>query len=117
VNVPSSKGIARLVFLAGALAIGLYLFRASPRDVTLVYDFGRAQARSLQVEIARRGRTVRNAEFHFPSGAPGQVVHRLRLPDGEYSLRLTWRSDGGPRTAERPLSIQESGTVVVPVDQ
>ncbi len=112
----TGKGIARLVLLGGGLAIGLYFLRASPRDVTLVYDFGRAPARVLEVDIGKAGQAVRHAEFRFPSGAPGQVVHRVRLTDGQYSVRLNWQAVGSPRTLEKPISVKESGTVVLPLD-
>ncbi len=102
----TGKGIARLVLLGGGLAIGLYFLRASPRDVTLVYDFGRAPARVLEVDIGKAGQAVRHAEFRFPSGAPGQVVHRVRLTDGQYSVRLNWQAVGSPRTLEKPISVK-----------
>ncbi len=107
--------MARLVLLGGAVVVGFYLFHASPREVTLVYDFGRVPAHGLEVEIARDGRTVRRADFRFPSGAPGQVVHRVRLPDGDYSVLLAWDGGGAARSLERQVTVRESGTVVLPV--
>jgi len=137
------RQIARLVLLGGAVALGLYLFRASPRDVTLVYDFGRAPPRALEVEIAKDGRTVRQAELRS-SGDSGQVVHRVRLADGEYTVRLSWDGSGAEpgvsgaeppmsktakpaariapkaqppgRSLERRVTVEESGTVVLTVD-
>jgi hypothetical protein len=103
------------VLLVGGVALGLYLFRAAPRDVTLVYDFGRAAPRSLEVEIAEGGRTVRQAELRPAAGAPGQVIHRVRLTDGEYTIRLTWDGGGPGRSLERRVTVEESGTVVLPI--
>ncbi len=82
------KGLVRLLFLAGAAGIGLFLLRAAPRDVTLVYAVGGPGVRALEVDIEKRGEVIRRAEFHL-EGAPAQVSHRVRLNDGEYVLHLT----------------------------
>jgi hypothetical protein len=109
------KAAARILFLAGAVAIGLFLFRAAPRDVTLVYGVGDAPARALEVEIRRGGETVRRAEFRFAAGAPRAVSHRVRLTDGDYQVRCTLSGEGAPRTVERPIAVTESGTIVIPL--
>jgi hypothetical protein len=109
------RRLARLVLLGGGVALGLYLFRASPRDVTLVYDFGREPPRVLRVEILEGGHAVRRAELRQPAGAPGQVTHRVRLTDGEYTVRLAWDGDAAGRSVERRVTVEESGTVVLPV--
>jgi hypothetical protein len=143
------RQLARFVFLAGGVALGLYLFRASPRDVTLVYDFGRAPPRALEVEIVKDGRVVRRAELRQAAGASGQVEHRVRLTDGEYTVRLSWgcseeppgsmsaqpvggaggsrqratcaegaAGGGGPgRSLERRVTVEGSGTLVLPVER
>jgi hypothetical protein len=111
----TARPLARLVFLAGAAAIGLFLFRATPRDVTLVYALGDAGARELEVEIAKAGETVRRAEFRLDPAVSAQVSHRVRLPDGEYVVHLTLASEGGARQLDRPITVSESGTIVVPV--
>jgi hypothetical protein len=105
---------ARLAFLAGALGIGFFLFRAVPRDVTLVYA-GAAPATAVEVEIARGGEIVRRTELRFPSGAPAQIEHRVRLPEGHYTLRLRLAEGGGARVVQRPFSVSEDGAVVVNV--
>jgi hypothetical protein len=109
------KRAARLLFLAGAVAIALFFLRAAPRDVTLVYDVQGSGARSLEVDIEKAGVAVRRAEFRLPEGAPSQVSHRVRLTDGEYLLRLTVDAGGVARRLERPITVTESGTIVVPV--
>lgn len=109
------KKAARLVLLAGAVAIGLFLLRAAPRDVTLVYDVQGSGARTLAVDIEKAGAAVRRAEFRVPDGASSQVSHRVRLTDGEYLLRLTVTTGGAARRLERPITVSESGTIVVPV--
>ena len=88
------KGAARLVLLAGAIAVGLFLFRSDAREVTLVYGLD-PRVRALEVEVVRGGEVLRRAELR-PLGAP-QVSHRVRLPDGEYLLRLELLGEGPPR--------------------
>ena len=110
------RQLARLVFLAGAVAIGLFLFRANPRDVTLVYDVGPGPARALDVEIDRGAEAIRRAEFRLDAGPARQVRHPVRLPDGEYTVRFTISRGGSePTSGERPLTVMESGTVVLPL--
>ncbi len=112
------KHLSRLVFLAGAIAIGFFLFRANPREVTLVYALAsRPPVSALEVEITRDGEPIRQAEFRFPRGAPQQVEHKVKLPTGEYQLhfRITAASDGPPATLERDVHVSESETIVVPL--
>ena len=108
------KLAARLAFLAGAVGIGFFLFRAVPRDVTLVYA-GAAPATAVEVEIARGGETVRRAELRFPAGAPAQIEHRVRLPEGDYTLRLRLAAGGGARVVDRTFSVAEDGAIVLSV--
>jgi hypothetical protein len=104
---------ARLVLLAGGVAIGLWLFRASPREVKLVYDVsGSPGATSLEVEVRRGGEVMRRAEFRLRSGER-QVHHGVRLPDGDYVLALRTSGPSGVTTVERPVEIRESGTIVL----
>jgi hypothetical protein len=116
------KVAARLVGLAGAALVGWLLFRAAPRDVTLVYDVGQVEgAGSLEVRIRRGAEILRAAEFRLPDGG-GQVRHTVQLPDGHY--RIAYRlvperarpGDGQrPVEGERALDVTESGTVVLPL--
>jgi hypothetical protein len=110
-----ARPLARLVLLAGAVAIGLLLFRAAPREVNLVYGLQGSSARSLEIDIEKDGQTVRHAEFRFETGAPGSVSHRVRLTDGRYVLRASLVSPGGTRRVERPIQVSESGTIVIPL--
>ncbi len=111
----SLKPLSRLVFLAGAVAIGLFLFRAAPRDVTLVYGLAGTTADSLEVDVERGGEVVRHAEFRFASGAPPTVSHRVRLTDGDYVVRATLASHGSARHVDRTIHVSESGPIVVPL--
>jgi hypothetical protein len=111
----AARPLARLVFLAGAVAIALFLFRAAPRDVTLVYGLGGVDARSLEVDVVRNAETLRHAEFRFGAGAPPAVTHRVRLTDGDYQVRVTIGAGQGARRVERPIHVSESGTIVIPL--
>jgi hypothetical protein len=105
---------ARLLALSGALGVGLFLFRASPRDVELVYDLRAPGATALEVEIRRGGELVRHAEFRV-DGAERPIRHPVRLTDGDYVLAWRITARGGPVQGERPLEIREEGTVVLPL--
>jgi hypothetical protein len=99
----------------GAVAIGLFLFRAVPHDVTLVYGLAGAEARSLEVEVVRDGETLRRAEFRFDRGAPPAVTHRVRLTDGDYVVRLTIGAGPSARRVERSIHVSETATIVIPL--
>jgi len=103
--------LARLVLVAGAAAVGLLLFGASPRRLTLVYALPDPPPRELEVEVRRGGQAVRRAELR-PGGAR-QVTHPLRLPDGEYQLVFQLHGPGPARRLERGLSVSEDATVVL----
>jgi hypothetical protein len=107
------RNAARLVLLAGGAAIGFWLLRASPRDVTLVYDVsGQPRATSLEVEIRRGGEVMRRAELRLAPGAT-QVRHDVRLREGDYVVALRASGPSGGTTIERPLEIRESGMIVL----
>lgn len=111
----NGRKIARLAFLAGALALGAYFLSAAPRDVTLVYAVRDRAASGLEVELLRDAAPLRRAEFRLTAGAPGEVAQRVRLPDGTYRLRLTLTGGGPARQLERTITVSESGTIVLPV--
>jgi hypothetical protein len=112
----------RVLLLGGAAAVGLLLFRSSPRDLVLVYDLGGRQGADsgpdpvpAEVEVVvRRGDEVLRRAVLLPHGAR-QVRHALRLPDGAYLLRFRLSGPGGTRTLERPLAVEEDATVVLPL--
>jgi hypothetical protein len=111
------KQATRLVLLLGAVGIGLFLLRSAPRDVTLVYGLAAGRAvTALDVDIRRGGQEIRRAEFRFTEGAPAQVRHEVRLPEGSYQLLLHLVEPGRSRTVERSLTVTESGTVVLPLE-
>jgi hypothetical protein len=110
--------LSRLLFLGGAVAIGLYLVRAAPRDVTLVYLLPPAPGpTALDVEVRRDDEVLRRAEFRFPDGAPSRVLHPVRLPDGRYAIAMRLSTSSGPvRIAERTIDVTEDGPILVRAD-
>jgi hypothetical protein len=107
------KPIARLVAVTGAVALGYFLLSSSPRDVVLVYDVGAEPATSLDVDIRRGDEVVRHAELSARGG--GQLHHPVRLPNGDYVIAWRLTGPGGSRSGERPLTVREDGTIVLPL--
>lgn len=109
------RSLFRLLALAGGLGIGLFLFRAAPRDVTLVYDLAAAPgATALEVDLLRGTDLVRHAELRVTPGIP--LRHPVRLTDGEYRLHFRIATPGQRSVeGERPLVVREGGTIVLPL--
>jgi hypothetical protein len=111
------KGALRLLLLLGFAAVGLFFLRAMPRNVSLVYDLGEAgEVRALEVEVRSGEGALRHAEYRFPGGAPRQVVHEVKLPDGPYqvSVRVA-RSSGPVRRSLLPIVVSESGPILLAI--
>jgi len=102
------------VAILGAAVLGLFLFRSSPRDVTLVYDLGGGGVSSLQVMILKNHEVVRRATFSSPGP---QVRHVVRLTDGVY--RIAYQLDGSSRAVAgaKDITVSTSQTIVLPVRQ
>ncbi len=106
---------ARVVAIAGAVAVAWLLFGRAPKDVTVVYDVSAVpEARTLEVELFRGGETLRRAEFRL-AGRGGRVEQKLRLPEGDYVLRGRIDAPAGATAFERPLEVREAGTIVLPL--
>ena len=107
------KLLARVVGIAGAVAVGWLLLGGGPKDVTLVYDVSAVpEARGLEVEVVREGEVLRHAEFRL-AGRGSRVEHALKLPEGDYALRGRIDAPAGAVTFERPLVVREAGTIVL----
>lgn len=107
------KVAARLLAILGAVAVGLFLFRSTARDVVLVYDLhGVSGARSLEVVIRKDHQVVRRATFPSPGE---QVRHPVRLTDGAYRVDYRLDRQAGPVEGERDLTVAESQTIVLPL--
>lgn len=111
------KGTLRLVLLLGFAAVGLYFVRGMPRDVTLVYDLEESTAvRSIEVDVRRGDGAVRHAEYRFPGGAPTQIRHDVKLPDGNYEVVVrVVRATGTPVRSVFPVVVDEAGPVLLPI--
>jgi hypothetical protein len=108
------KRLARLVALAGALALGWFLLGARPRDVTLVYDVSAVpDATALEVDLRAGPTPIRHARLLVRRGE--ELRHPVRLKDGTY--RLEWRVErpAGVLTGARNLDVQGDQTVVLPL--
>lgn len=105
------KALARVVLVLGAVGVGVLLFRAAPREVTLVYGLptGPPPAR-LEVEIRRGDEVVRRADLRVPGGA-GEVRHPVRLPDGDYQVTVR----AGVAVFQRTVTVSEAGAIVLPL--
>jgi hypothetical protein len=105
------KGAVRLAALVGAAALGLFLCRASPREVVLVYDLADVQgARALDVRIEKAGELYRRADFPSPGA---QVRHAMKLPQGIYHVKYAIDRTGGALSGDRPFEVTESQTIVL----
>jgi hypothetical protein len=111
------KAALRLLLLLGFAAIGLFVFREVPRTVSLVYAVDDAPTvRRVDVEIFRGDSALRQAEFRFPAGAPAQFQQDVKLTDGQYRVVVrVWRGGGAPRRAVLPVTVAESGPVILAV--
>jgi hypothetical protein len=114
---PRLAGASRVVLVLGAAALGLFLWRASPRDVLLLYDVaGVPGATAIEVEIRRGEALSRRAVLRIPAGE-ARAGHPVRLTAGAYSMRIRVESPDGPAHFERPLEVTEDGAVVVPLSR
>jgi hypothetical protein len=111
------KGPLRLLLLLGLAAGGLWAFRETPREVTLVYAVeDPATVRRVDVDVRSGDAALRRAELRFPEGAPDRIRHEVRLRDGSYRLDVrVVRADGSARAQVLPLEVAESGPVVLAV--
>lgn len=109
------KAGARIVAVLGAALVAWLLYRAAPRDVTLVYDVSRAQgATGLSVRIQRGDRWIRSADFELPTPG-GQVRQEVKLRDGAYVVQYGLYAPAGTSRGERELQVTESGVIVLPL--
>ncbi len=100
-----------MVALLGAALLGLWLYRSTGREVTLVYDLhGVPGARSLDVRIERGREVLRRADFPSPAQ---QVRHAMKLSDGTYRVRYSIDAPGTVVSGERTIQVSEPQTIVL----
>lgn len=111
-----APALARAVAILGAVAIGAFLCRASPREVTLVYDVSAIPgATGLDVEIRRGGELVRRAELRLQPAGAAQIREPVRLPEGRYDLELRVAVPSGSVHFSRTADVTEDGPIVLPL--
>jgi hypothetical protein len=111
------KVALRLLLLLGFGAIGLYFLREVPRSVGLVYVIDDSPSvRKVDVEIRKGASPARRSEFRFPAGAPREVRHDVKLADGDYQVVVrVWRLGGSPQSLVLPVTVTESGPIVLAI--
>jgi hypothetical protein len=108
-----SRRLARLLLLAGAVAVGWFLVDARPRDVVLVYDVAAVpDATALEVEMRSGGELVRRAHLRLEGR---QARHPVRLREGTYVLGWTLVRPAGAIAGERELVVGGEETIVLPL--
>lgn len=108
------RRFARLVALAGALALGWYLLGSRPRDVTLVYDLSSApDVTAVEVDVRAGPTVVRHALIKVHPGE--QVRHAVRLREGTYELGWRLQRPAGALSGVRTLEVAGDQTIVLPL--
>jgi len=129
--------VARLVFLAGALAVALVLGRKWPKDQTVHYVLGAGAAHVEQIDAAWAAdtREVRSAgggtaggsertsdseepildvSYRYPVGeAPRVITHEPRLPDGDYTVKIEIVGDRGRAVVLRHVTLNGAGALSI----
>lgn len=105
--------LARVVFVVGALVVGLTLVSAAPRETHLRFAVGPDHRDVTDVRIAyvQAGEVVRGAHFPFRMGAPEVIRHRVELAPGLYEVRAELRGPRVRRDLRAPLEVPAEGTV------
>ena len=112
---PVGRRTAALFVLIIGLVLLSRLVVRSPVAVDVSFRLGAAAAELRQLDVryerADDHALARRVTFRYEAGAaPAEQVHHTRLAPGRYLLQLTLLgSPTGPRTLERPLSIEGSG--------
>lgn len=108
------RSAARLVALLGAVVLAWWTLSRGPTDVVLEYELGAVpQAIRLEVELRQGAEVVRHAEFRLPGKGETVVRHSVRVPRGAYTLGWRLVTPDGSVAGERPLDIEEEGTIVL----
>ena len=112
------KRLARLLFVAAALAVVLVLGRQWPKEQTVHYVLGSAAPRVEEVD-ARWSQGVasedwmREATFRFdPGKAPRVVTHEPKLPDGVYTVEIEIKGDAGPAIVRKQVTLAGGSTSI-----
>lgn len=108
------RSALRLVLLLGAVGLAWIFLAGGPKDVVLEYDLAaQPTATRLEVDVRRGSEVVRHAEFKLPGRGETIVRHAVRLPKGAYTVAWRLAVPGGAVTGERPVDVEEEGTIVL----
>jgi hypothetical protein len=115
---PQHPVLKRLLLVLVLLA-GLWLFgRPDPmREIVWRLPEERASIQRVEIQLRdRTGLTRARSDLQYPGGGPPpELSQKLRLADGPYGARVfVWTSDGGSRTWELTLDVQDE-VVVTPL--
>ena len=94
---------ARILVPVAALAVASFLGNSWPRTQTVHYVLGDAAGRVAELDArwatdgdAAHDAWTREATFRYSAGqAPRVVTHEPRLADGNYTVQIDIRSEGG----------------------
>lgn len=105
-ETPWRRRIAQLALLVGAALVAARLLEAVPEDHELVFRVPSGQSlRSLRATVSdSAGEELGGLSLRFPEGRRYSVRHALRLPPGNYEIRLEvelFQADG-PDPFARP---------------
>lgn len=97
--------IGLLALLCGALLIGREVFQASPREVTVIFEF-ETSFDEVSVVYAQGGEAVRGIEVR---DVTDRVRQDVSLSPGDYEVEVRARRDGETRSWERTLTVPTEG--------
>ena len=107
-----------MLILAGMLAIAAVVARKWPKDQTVHFMLGTAAPRVQELEARYAPGIgsddwVREATFRWdPGQAPRVVTHEARLPDGDYTVEIEIKGDGGPAVVRKKVTLSGGSTSI-----
>jgi hypothetical protein len=105
------RRVARVLFGLGLFAVAYQLLPNVPRHTELEFALGEGHERVVELRVAfeRGGEELHGVRFGFPEGAPRTLRHSLRLPSGDYLVRIELRQRSGE-------SIELTRTLTTPAE-
>ncbi len=107
-----------MAVLAGVLAVAAILARRWPKDQTVHYLLGSAAPRVEELEVrwapgVSSEDWVRQATFRYePGQAPRVVTQQARLADGDYTVEIEVKGDGGPAIVRKKVTLSGGSTSI-----
>jgi hypothetical protein len=110
------RAISRVVLVLGALFVASRIWPNVRHETNLLFTLGPEHEKIVEVRIAYivDGEESYGVTFHYPSGAPSQITHRLGLPHGRYQIKIELKQrDGKTKTLVRSLRAPVDSTVQI----